>query len=77
VGRPSKEVGRAKHELVRSYWLILVFICIFPLWNAYSVCMYTITQFALVLLNNAVKKLWQKLVYKTQSTLTDSSFVNG
>ena len=53
VGRTSKEVGRAKHELARSYWHVLACVCIFPLGNAYSVnCMCAVTQFAIALLLN-------------------------
>ena len=46
-------MGRAKHELARSYWLVLADICIFPVGNGYYV-KYTcaITQFAFVLLLN-------------------------
>ena len=56
VGRTSKEVDRVKHELVRSYWPVLAYICIFPLGNAYSVkCACEVTQVVLaLLLNNAM-----------------------
>lgn len=32
----QNEVGRAKHELERSYWHVFASICIFPLGNSFS-----------------------------------------
>lgn len=54
--RTSKEVGRVKHELTRSYWCIFAHICIFLLRNVYSVkCAFAITQFTFAFpLNNSI-----------------------
>ena len=69
VDRTSKEVGRAKYELVKSYWPVLVFICIFSSGNAYSEVRICNNSIRPCTLNNAFFRLYplaKGKVYKTQ-----------